>query len=643
MRKEMNIVTNEEKSVENRIESDKEIEIDNIENKPVSDADVKSAKKAEKEALKANKPKKSAEDSKFFCLVAGLGEYLVGAAVKVAKVLGYCGLYIIATIYRGFTYVEEPIKDFWKRTVGIITAPFKKWRMARKISSSEVAKAKEEKGAWGGFTTRIKVMGRAFLGKRGILATAVNWALPIASCIFLFNVVSYANNQNYALKLTVNGDFVGYISDETIFTNAQKMVQNRINYTGSHTEVFSFEPVYEIESIGNSPLLNQYQVADSIIALLGKDVDEGYGLYLGDSFYGTLTSHDNLDVALSDILAKYSDDTSYETVEFDKEISYIQGTYLQDSFVSEYDIIRQFKSTTRMTYNYTIAEGDTAVSVAQKNNVSVDLLKEQNEDFDGVRLPEVGEKLKITVDEPFLTVKVTREEHYKEEFAFETEYVDDSTDYAGNKRIRVTGDNGEYSVVAKVSYINGNEVGRQILTRLKTKESTTQVVAIGTKPRTNEVAPGQTIEEGKMLWPCGGADGGILSEPVWWKGGYRGHRGVDILAPYGTPIYAAESGYVSSCAYDGYNGGKGRYVEIVGDESGLTTHYYHASEVKVYKGQRVTAGDCIAYVGLTGETYGYHLHFGVSVGEYTYLDPYDYLPWHQMTQSFAYKIGHYGI
>lgn len=654
----MNAVTNEENSAANKIEADKEIE---IENKPETAADKRlddksakkaelAAKKAEKAALKADiKAKKKAErkpieDNKFFMLVAGLGEYLVGAAVKVAKALGYCGLYIIATIYRGFTYVEEPIKDFGRRTVGVLTAPFRKHRMARKLGSSKVAKAKEEKGALGGLAARMKNVGKAFFGKRGILATLVNWALPIASCIFLFNVVSYANNQNYALKLTVNGDFVGYISDETTFTNAQKMVQNRINYTGSHTEVFSFEPVYEIESIGNSPVLNQYQVADSIIALLGKEVNEGYGLYLGDSFYGTLTAHDNLDLALSEILAKYSDNSSNETVEFEKEVSYIQGTYLQDSFVSEQEIIRQFRSTNHTSYEYTIEEGDTVPGVAQKNSVSVDLLKEQNENFDGVTLPEVGEKLKITVDEPYLKVKVTREEHYTEEFGFETEYVDDSTAYAGNKVIKVSGENGVYSIVAKVSYINGAESGRQILTRLMTKQPVTQVVGIGTKPRTNEVAPGQTIEEGKMLWPVGGADGGILNEPVWWKGGYGGHRGVDILAPAGTPIYAAENGYVTSCAYDGYNGGKGHYVEILGDESGLTTHYYHASEVTVYKGQHVTAGDCIAYVGYTGATYAYHLHFGVSVGntEY-YLDPYDYLPWHQMTQAFAYKIGHYGV
>lgn len=620
------------------VESDKEIEIEGANVPDNKEPDKQSEKRSDKK-----RAKKNPEDSAFFNGVAGLGEFLVDAAVKAIKFLGLCGLYIIATIYRGFTYVEKPIKDFWKRTADVIAAPFRKHRMARKLGSSEIAKAKEEKGAWGGFAARIKIAGRTFFGKRGILATIVNWALPIASCVFLFNVVSYANNQNYALKLTVNGDFVGYISDETTFTNAKSMVENRINYAGSRMEAFSFEPVYEIESIGNGAVLNQYQVADSIITLLGKEVIEGYGLYHGDSFYGTLISHDNLDLALSQTLEKYSDGSTNETVEFEKDITYIEGTYLQDSFVEEQDIIKQFHSNTRTTYYYPIKADDTVLGVAQKNNVSVELLKELNPDFDGETLPEEGEKLKITVEEPFLKVKVTREEHYKEEFDFDTEYVDNSNLYAGNKRIATTGEYGERSIVARVSYVNGTEVSRQILTRLVTKDPVTEVVQIGTKPRTNTTAPGQTIEEGKMLWPLGGEDDGILGEPVWWRGGYGGHRGVDILAPAGTPIFAAEDGYVIEASYDGsYNGGRGNCVVIQGD-SGLRTHYFHASEVVAYKGQRVTAGDLIAYVGFTGATSAYHLHFGVSVGESTFLDPYEYLPWHRRTSSFQYKIGLYGL
>ena len=574
-----------------------------------------------------------ADKRDFFNVVAGIGEYLTDVMVKVVKFLGLCLLYIVATFYRWFTYIEAPLKRFWAQLVEVVTGPFKRHRMARKLGTSEIAKAREEKGTLGGAAARLKVVWRTIFGKRGILPTIVNWGLPIVSCIFLFNIISYANNQNYALKLTVNGDFVGYINDETTFTNAKKMVENRINYTGSSAEIFSFDPSYEVESIGNSPVLNQYQVADNIITLLGKEVNQGYGLYLGDSFYGTLSSHDNLDRALAEIIARYSEDTENETVQFDKEITYIPGMYLQDSFVDEQAVVKQFRSTTTKTYEYAIRDDDTPATVASRNNVSIELLMEQNEDFDGVTLPAVGETLSITIKEPFLAVMITRQEHYVENFDYEIEYIEDSNVYVNNQVPRVKGVMGERAIVANVSYINGNEVNRQILSRITTKEPTTMVVAVGTKPRTGLTAPGQVIEDGVMIWPVGGEDDSVLSEPVWWHGGYSGHRGVDILAPYGTPIWAAENGYVLECANDGgYNGGRGNYVVIQGD-SGLKTLYYHASEVTVYKGQRVTAGDCIAYVGLTGQTYAYHLHFGVQVGE-TYLNPTDYLPSHQMNSHY---------
>lgn len=563
-----------------------------------------------------------------YTVLSELGEYFTHVFITAAKFVGYCFMYLIASIYHGLTYFKEPFNSFVSKAADTIASPFRRHRKARKLGTSEISKARKEKGTWGAFCARLKVAGRTVMGKRGLLATAVNWGLPIVSCIFLFNVISYANNQNYALRLTVNGDFVGYINDENTFTDAEKMVQNRINYTGSNTEVISFEPVYEVESIGNGVMLNQYQVADKMLVLLGKEVKEGYGLYLGSSYYGTLTSHDALDQAMSDLLAKYSTGEDNEEVQFDKQISYIPGTYLADSFVNESDIIRQFTSIKKVADYYTIEDGDYLLGVLEKTGMTVEELASLNPEFDDKYKFRAGEKLKITAEEPFLTVMVTREEHYTETFDYETEYVDDPTVYAGNKIKMVNGEKGERAVVANVSYINGKEINRRILSRTVTKDPVTEVIAVGTKPRTNTTAPGQTIESGMFIWPVGGTDGGFIEELVWWKGGYSGHKGIDIAAPYGTPVYAAHNGIVTAAVYGDWNGGRGNYIDILGDD-GLTTHYYHNSELTVYKGQRVTAGDLIAYVGMTGRAYGNHLHFGVSIGE-KYLDPMDYLPPHKM-------------
>ena len=579
-------------------------------------------------------PAQSARKRDLYTALSDLGEYFTRVFFTAAKFLGYCFMYFIATIYHGLTYLKEPFGNFFRNVANTLASPFRRHRKARKLGTSEIARARKEKGRWAAFCARMKVMGRAVMGKRGLLATAVNWGLPIISCIFLFNVISYANNQNYALKLTVNGDFVGYINDENAFIDAEKMVQNRINYTGSNTEVISFEPTYEVESIGNGTLLNQYQVADKMLVLLGKEVKEGYGLYLGNSYFGTLTSHEALDQAMKDLLAKYSTGEEKEEVKFDKQISYIPGTYLADSFVEERDIINQFTSVKKVASSYTVVDGDNLDGVLEKTGMTEEELSALNPDLNNENYTlHTGDRLQITEEEPFLTVMVTREEHYVEEFDFETEYVEDSTVYTLNTVKRVTGQNGERAVVANISYINGKEINRRVLSRTVTKQPVTQVVAVGTKPRTNTTAPGQDIEEGKLLWPVGGYDGGVIGEPVWWHGGYTGHKGIDILADYGTPVYAAHNGYVVSAVYNGgYNGGRGNYVVIQGDD-GLTTYYYHNSEILIDAGVRVTAGDLIALVGQTGRADGNHLHFGVSIGE-AFQDPIGYLPWHQRNSHF---------
>ena len=112
--------------------------------------------------------------------------------------------------------------------------------------------------------------------------------------------------------------------------------------------------------------------------------------------------------------------------------------------------------------------------------------------------------------------------------------------------------------------------------------------------------------------------GGLTSGygPRWG----RMHRGIDFGAPYGTPIYAAAKGTVS---YAGPEGGYGRLVTIR-HAGGYTTAYGHMSRIVVRSGQRVSAGQVIAYVGSEGRSTGPHLHFEVRRGG-AYLDPIPFL------------------
>jgi len=87
------------------------------------------------------------------------------------------------------------------------------------------------------------------------------------------------------------------------------------------------------------------------------------------------------------------------------------------------------------------------------------------------------------------------------------------------------------------------------------------------------------------------------------------HKGVDIGAPTGAPIYASASGSVTF-ARTGYNGGFGTLV-ILSHANGTRTLYAHMSRLGTTPGAQVTQGEIIGYVGSTGRSTGPHLHFEV--------------------------------
>lgn len=98
------------------------------------------------------------------------------------------------------------------------------------------------------------------------------------------------------------------------------------------------------------------------------------------------------------------------------------------------------------------------------------------------------------------------------------------------------------------------------------------------------------------------------------------HSGVDLAAPGGTNILAAENGKVISA---GWNGGYGNCL-VVDHGGGISTLYAHASRLLVSKGAYVTKGQVIAKVGTTGNSTGNHLHFEVLINGKT-TDPMAYI------------------
>jgi murein DD-endopeptidase MepM/ murein hydrolase activator NlpD len=119
------------------------------------------------------------------------------------------------------------------------------------------------------------------------------------------------------------------------------------------------------------------------------------------------------------------------------------------------------------------------------------------------------------------------------------------------------------------------------------------------------------LESTPSVWPAGGwvtSGFGWRSSPFTTKREF--HKGLDIAAPAGTPIYAPSRGVVSFIERDPAYG----LVVNITHGTGLLTRYAHLQRVNVKQGQVVQRGDVIAYMGDSGRSTGPHLHYEVRIG-----------------------------
>ena len=126
-----------------------------------------------------------------------------------------------------------------------------------------------------------------------------------------------------------------------------------------------------------------------------------------------------------------------------------------------------------------------------------------------------------------------------------------------------------------------------------------QIAAIGPSMR-------PLVSQFNAVWPTAGEITTYFGEVGRFSP--RGHSGLDIAAPEGTAVVAADEGEILKAYWneDGYGG-----LVIVGHPSGYETWYGHLDRFDVDKGDQVKRGQEIGLMGSTGYSTGPHLHFEV--------------------------------
>lgn len=146
-------------------------------------------------------------------------------------------------------------------------------------------------------------------------------------------------------------------------------------------------------------------------------------------------------------------------------------------------------------------------------------------------------------------------------------------------------------------------------------------IGMGMSARPASLNDWMRMAETPNLWPVEGRITGGFGEredPFNGEGAF--HRGIDISTSFGTAVRAPADGVVT---FAGEESGYGRLIQIEHAE-GISTRYGHLSAFAVTGGQRVTRGQVIGYVGMSGRSTGPHLHYEVWVHNAP-VNPYKFL------------------
>ena len=343
-------------------------------------------------------------------------------------------------------------------------------------------------------------------------------------------------------------------------------------------------------------------------------VTQAYSLYVDGELVGATPYEGALEELLNQLKSGSANENTI-SCEFAEDVEIKQEYVPTDKVMNLGYLAELLYSTKTAEVTYTVKAGDTWSEIAEDHDMTSKELLAMNPGYDIDKI-QIGEVLTLSEAVPYLTVTVKQREYYVEDVMYDIEYTDSADLYKGDYKVVSSGEYGAADVVANVTYVNGVETERTILSSVTLKEPVTEQRLQGTKERPT------WYPTGTFRWPISGritSGFGGRSSPGGI--GSTNHQGIDIAGSYGTPVYAADGGTVT---YAGWMGGYGYLVQI-DHGNGYVTRYGHNSSLTVSVGEHVYKGQQIARVGSTGNSTGNHCHFEVRYNGVA-RNPLNYLP-----------------
>ena len=440
--------------------------------------------------------------------------------------------------------------------------------------------------------------------------TRLHPMLFLAASVVLCMALLVSTVYTPAVVVTVDGTRMGLVSDVAEVEAVIDRVEARASRVLGYDYVLTTSVTYQDALAREENLI----VAKSLETTLFGSINEimnSFVLRMGGEVIGSWTEEAELNAMLAEIQAPYVNENTI-SASFVEPLS-ISYELIPSASLEDLDGMRELlTANTSGETTYEVVKGDTYSAIAFNNNMSLDDLMALNPQASLNKLM-IGDIVNVKEIIPFLSIQTVENVTYFAEIPCPVEKIEDSSIYSGETKVITAGIPGEAVFNANVSFTNGVEKSREVISEEIISQPTTQVVAVGTKPRP------KTLPTGNLIWPTAGRVTSYYGGRYIF-GSYSFHRGIDIANGYGTAIVASDGGTVVSA---GYNGTYGNII-VISHGNGVETAYAHCSSMAVSPGQQVYQGQYIGAMGRTGRATGNHLHFEVRVNGST-MNPLSYL------------------
>lgn len=419
-----------------------------------------------------------------------------------------------------------------------------------------------------------------------------------AFCMMLVLVYGSVASMDltFAKQVIANGTPVGIVKSVDKFEADVDALEKELKAVSETDFNESAELVYITRLCFEKDITPKDEILQNVMGTY-ESTSLAYALYLDGKLVCAAKSEGEINSVLDEYKKEYDVDIPGAVTDFKQKVEIVKEYVPIAYLCSGEGILKAVTKTKEEVIEYVVKNNDTMWDIAMKHNMSVDEIMEINPEMTDII--KEGDVLNLNESEPLLQVMVSYTETVEKTIPHENETVDDDNMRKGLTEVVVQGADGKKSVTQEVVLVNGKQVAVNVIHEDVLKEAVTGKIKVGTK-----IISG--VGTGDFSRPAYGTiTARYGSGGSRWSSGR--HTGLDIAAPTGTPIMAADAGRVSFAGWKGSYG----YTVVINHNNGYETYYAHCSRLLVSVGEVVSKGDTIAKVGSTGNSTGAHCHFEV--------------------------------